>query len=45
MYDRDIWSSGVLLYKLLTGIFPFSDEADKIVLNKIKYATFSFPTL
>lgn len=44
-YSRDIWSCGVLIYKLLTGIYPFSNESGKLIINKIKNATFSFPTL
>jgi serine/threonine protein kinase len=45
LVDRDIWSCGVLLFKLLTGTYPFSNEAGKLAPNKIKNATFSFPKL
>lgn len=30
---------------MLTGIYPFSNESGKLIINKIKNATFSFPTL
>lgn len=43
--ERDIWSCGVLLFKLLTGQFPFSNDHGKLAPNKIKNATFSFPQL
>ena len=43
--ERDIWSCGVLLFKLLTGLFPFTNENGKLAPNKIKNATFSFPQL
>jgi hypothetical protein len=26
-------------------MYPFTGEGGKLILNKIKYATFSFPTL
>ena len=45
LVDRDIWSCGVLLFKLLTGTYPFSNEAGKLAPNKIKNTTFSFPKL
>ena len=44
-YERDIWACGVLLFKLLTGMFPFTGEGGKLILNKIRFATFSFPSL
>ena len=35
----------MLLFKLLTGVYPFIGDGGKLILNKIKFATFSFPTL
>ena len=43
--ERDIWGCGVLLFKLLTGSFPFTDDNGKVAPNKIKNATYSFPQL
>ncbi len=32
----DLWSCGVILYVLLTGIAPFSGDSDAIILEKIR---------
>lgn len=39
----DIWALGVLIYKLLTGIFPFKGNTDEELFTKIKRGKFSTP--
>jgi calcium-dependent protein kinase len=45
-YDEkcDIWSSGVILYILLTGIPPFNGESDNDIYRKIAKKKFSYPS-
>jgi len=45
-YDEkcDIWSSGVILYILLTGDPPFNGENDNVIYRKIAKKKFSFPS-
>lgn len=39
----DIWSSGVLLFALLCGQFPFRGSSDKDLYKKIMRCQLSFP--
>lgn len=39
----DIWSSGVILYVLLSGDPPFNGPSDKIIYSKIRKMKFDFP--
>jgi serine/threonine protein kinase len=39
----DIWAVGVILYKLVTGEYPFGSEKDKNLDAKIKAVTIEFP--
>jgi calcium-dependent protein kinase len=45
-YDEscDIWSSGVILYILLTGDPPFNGPNDNDIYRKIAAKKFSFPS-
>lgn len=39
----DIWASGIVLYLLVTGTFPFKSHNEKKVFERIKRGKFEFP--
>lgn len=39
----DIWSSGILLYVLLFGLFPFKGKSDNDLHKKIIKCEFTYP--
>ena len=43
-YDQkcDIWSCGVIMYRLLCGRYPFSGESEEEIVKKILYGKFDF---
>ena len=42
-FEVDIWSMGVIMYKLLTGKYPFYDDNQIGIYNKILYEDLIFP--
>lgn len=42
-YKTDIWSVGVVLYTLLSGLSPFLDETDEQTCANIINIDFNFP--
>ena len=42
-FGADIWSMGVIMYKLLTGKYPFNDNNQIGIYNQILNADFIFP--
>lgn len=43
LFKADIWALGVILYKLLTGIFPFRSKNQADLMKKIQSGTVTFP--
>lgn len=39
----DLWSIGVILFKMVTGEYPFGSEKDKFLTKKIKNVDVKFP--
>ena len=42
-YAADMWSIGVVLYRMLTGEYPFQDSEPAGLYDKILLASVSFP--
>ena len=40
----DIWSSGIILFAMLCGSFPFDDDSEQILYSKIIKGIFEFPS-
>ena len=42
-YEADIWSLGIIIYKLIIGKFPFESNNKEELFNKIKNDQITFP--
>ena len=40
----DIWSSGIILFAMLCGSFPFDDDSEQVLYTKIVKGEFDFPS-
>lgn len=45
-YDHsvDVWAAGILLYKLVTGAFPFRGSSEKDLYKKITLGKYEYPS-
>jgi MAP/microtubule affinity-regulating kinase len=45
-YDQsvDTWACGIILYKILTGVFPFRGNSEKDLFKKICLAKIEYPS-
>ena len=45
-YDHsvDVWAAGILLYKLVTGAFPFRGSSEKDLYKKITIGKYEYPS-
>ena len=41
--SMDIWALGIILYKMIYGIYPFEADSRKEIFEKIKKGAFDFP--
>jgi MAP/microtubule affinity-regulating kinase len=42
-FPADVWALGILLYKMVTGAFPFRGADDKELYRKINSGKIEFP--
>ena len=38
----DVWALGIILYKILFGVYPFEGESRKEIFDKIKKGEFEY---
>lgn len=41
--SMDIWALGVILYRMIFGIYPFEGETRRDIFDKIKKGDYVFP--
>lgn len=44
-FGADVWACGIILYKLLTGVFPFRGNSEKDLFRKITIGKIEYPSL
>lgn len=44
-FGADVWACGIILYKLLTGVFPFRGNSEKDLFKKITVGKIEYPSL
>jgi MAP/microtubule affinity-regulating kinase len=43
-FGADVWACGIILYKLMAGVFPFRGNSEKDLFRKITIGKIEYPT-
>lgn len=43
-FGADVWACGIILYKLITGVFPFRGNSEVDLFKKITGGKVEFPS-
>lgn len=43
-FGADVWACGIILYKILTGVFPFRGNSEKDLNRKILMGRIEYPS-
>jgi MAP/microtubule affinity-regulating kinase len=44
LFKADVWSCGVIIYRIITGKFPFCGNNEKELFKKVTQGKFDYPS-